>query len=231
MRRADQPILFESGPRSRSAVITEIRPLPSDPNMRRIRVGRNTVATLRAADIEALGIAVDANWTPKLAREVQHVLACHAARKDAFRILGRRAHSRAEIIQRLRHRGHGPEIAESIADELAADRWIDDEKYARDIVEQAIRTKPAGRRLLEQKMRTRKIDPEVAARVLGEAAGHLSDVESAAELAKRGLRGMRGPPPATIKRRLAGLMLRRGFDEEVVDDVLALLQLPDVDGL
>jgi len=36
--------------------ITAIRPLPSDPSMRSVRIGRRVIARLRADDIESIGL-------------------------------------------------------------------------------------------------------------------------------------------------------------------------------
>ena len=74
--------------------ITGIAPLRSDPNMRRVIVGRKAVATLRRADIESLGLRTGLDWTQNLAQAVESAIKAHKVRVAALRILGRRACSR-----------------------------------------------------------------------------------------------------------------------------------------
>jgi len=216
---------------SSAIVISEIAPLVSDPNMRRVRVGpgKKTVATLRAADVEALELAIGQPWTAKLAQAVQVELAANKARKAAMNMLGRRAFSKAEVIERLEKKGHAVSIAQRIADELAADRWIDDAAYGRALIDELNRKKPAGRQLLASKLQRRKIDPELADRLAREAIAGSDPLNEALELARQRLPTMRALPAATTRRRLAGLLARRGFDEEVVAAALARLRLDDDD--
>ena len=102
------------------SVVTELRPLASDPNMRQVRVGRRCVATLRAADVESLGIVPGTAWTEQLCQRVQEAAALNRARRQAMTLLGRRQLSRGELIDRLTRKNHPPAMAQRIADELAA---------------------------------------------------------------------------------------------------------------
>ena len=157
-----------------------------------------------------------------------------------MRLLGRRAYSRGEVIQRLIDRGHDKSIATHIADELETDRWIDDAAYARAIVHEATRTKPAGRRLLLDKLKSRRIDAELAQRVAEESASPASptlrvgsagsarattEFDAALALARKRLDTMRGLSAATIQRRLAALLARRGFEEDAIQAVIERLPI------
>lgn len=221
------------------AVISEITPLTSYPNMRRVRIGpphsphspsgKKTVATLRAADIDAIGLAIGNPWTPKLAQAVRVELAAGKARKAAMNLLGRRAYSKGELIDRLQRKGHDTLIAQRIADEMAADQWIDDAAYGRAIIHEISRSKPAGHQLLVSKLQARKLDPELAERIAREAVAGGDPLNEALKLARQRFQAMQALPAATARRRLAGLLARRGFDEEVVAAALARLGVGDDD--
>jgi len=206
-------------------VITEIQPLDSDPNMRRIKVGRQTMATLRAADVEALALKIGQPWTEPLAKSVLAEVAANKARSDAMHLLGRRAYSRGEIVQKLQKKGYDQATAMRIGDELATDRWIDDDAYGQAIVEEAARRKPAAEELLLAKLQRRKIEPEAAKRIARAAVAGVDPVAQGLELARDRIADWESMPPEKTARRIAGMLARRGFDEQVVTDVIAKLGL------
>ncbi len=219
----DQKPLFEDD--SATAAISAIVPLQSDPNMRRILVGRRTMATLRASDIESLQLKVGQAWTEACAKAVLDEVAANKARQDAMKLLGRRAHSHGEIVQKLSKKGYQRVTASRIADELAADGWINDEAFGRAIIDQATRRKPAAERLLLDKLQQRKLEPGIAQRIAREAMAGIDPVEKALDMARDRLSDWEPMPPAKAARRIADMLARRGFDEQVVTDVLARLRL------
>jgi regulatory protein len=207
------------------STISAIRPLASDPNLRRVRVDGATVATLRAADIEAFGLTVGQRWTATLARQVEETIALNKTRKQAMSLLSRRGYSRAELIERLVRRQHEARLAETIADELQHDGWLNERAYAEDVVRGTARRGPAGRRLLQEKLRQRGVAEEVAGEIMARAAAGQDDRQAALELARRRLGTMAGIDPTKARRRLAGLLARRGFDDEIIAGTLRSLSL------
>ncbi len=215
-------------PKLLAQVVSEIRPIGSDPNMRRIKVDGNTVATLRVTDIEALKIKVGQHWTVTLARAVDQVVATNRTRKAALGLLGRRPYSQAELADRLRGKNHAPSSVKSVLKELVANGWIDDAAYGRKVADEVIR-KPASRRYLKSRLEARQIAPQLAEQIAKEAVTGIDPVEAALSLARRRLGSMAGLPVATVQRRVAGTLARRGFDEDVIDGVLIRLGIGERD--
>jgi regulatory protein len=215
------------------AMITEITPLPRDPNVRRVRVGRGAssriVAKLRASEVERLELATGQKWTEQLAARVAQAVALEKARKDAFAALGRKGLSQYELIERLMRKGHEESIAQTVADECIADGWLDDAALERDVVQHSLDRKPAAERLLLEKLAQRGIPQDVAERIVREALGERNPVEEAAALAETKYRSMQSLPSPTAARRLAGFLHRRGFDDETVETVLNRMGLNDED--
>jgi regulatory protein len=202
------------------ATISDLKPLPSDPNMRRIRVNGRPVATLRAADIEALKLEPGSRWSASLAAKVANALEIDKARKAAMKLLGHRAFSSGELIDKLVTKGHRSTVASRIADELARDHWIDDMEYARSLARETIRTKPATQRLLEHKLQLRKVDPKVAKAVATEVVQGLDPFSQAMQLAETSLKRMKSSRGQAVQRRVAALLARRGFEEDIIAEVL-----------
>jgi regulatory protein len=200
-------------------VIAAIDPVITDPNLRRIKVGRKTMATLRLVDVERLKLKVGQILNDKLEGLLMEAAALQEARVEARRMLARRMLSAGETRDRLARKQHEAPIIEVIIRELVADGWIDEAAYRRAVIDAATRTRPAGSKLLKQKLRSRKIDSGEI--VEGISKGDTSaDVEAAFGFATRQWTKLAELPRPKAVRRLAGLLTRRGFEEETVADVL-----------
>jgi len=207
--------------------VTAIQPLRSDPNIRSVRVGRRTIAKLRASEIEALGVEVGQELTAGLWRDLERAAEQDKGRKAALRLLGRRAYSSGQIVQRLGRRGFDRDLSRRIAEELVEAGWIDDLAYARAEARQILSRAPAGKRLLVSKLRQRFISAEMAEQVAEEVLRGVDATEQATALARKRLRVMGPVPPATAARRIAAALHRRGFDGETVRNVIEGLPLVD----
>jgi SOS response regulatory protein OraA/RecX len=196
-------------------VIELIRPLPSDPNVRSVRVAGRVVARLRAADAEHLGLAPGDAWTPALAAEVDRLKSLDATRRAALGLLARRGYARRELLERLERRGlaHGAEIV----DELAQQGWLDDAAYAADLARGLTRRR-MSRELLVARIAARGVDPATAEAAADAAIGDTDPVDTAFELARARV-GERATGPRAV-RRVAGLLARHGFDEDTISAVL-----------
>ncbi|MDY7109729.1 MAG: regulatory protein RecX [Planctomycetota bacterium] len=207
--------------------ITTIRPLPSDPSMRSVRVGRRVIARLRASDVESIGLRAGEILTDELAGAIEAVLAVNNARKDALRLLGRRGYSSGQLVDRLKRKGHDESASRAVVDELLADNWLDDEEFARAVAREIRARGPASTRLIIQKLRQRRIEGDLARRVAEEALADVDPVEEAIALAETRLRTMGRVPPATAARRLSGALARRGFDMDTIRTALERVKIAD----
>jgi len=138
---------------------------------------------------------------------------------------GRRAYTTAELTDRLISRGYDASVAEKVVAQLAADRWIDDDQFARDLVDEVLAKKPAGRPLLEQKLARRRVPEDIAARTIDAALSEHDDHAAALEFARQALQTGSSRSPASAARRIHGKLARRGVEPSVIHDVLAELGL------
>lgn len=215
----------DSQPAAIGRAVSAIEPLAADPNVRRVKVGSRTVAMLRASDVEVLKLRTGTRWTRELADRSERLQSMVKARAAALKILGRRARSRAELVDRLIRKGHERSVAIDVADQLQADGWIDDRAYASAVIDQIQRTRPAGRRLIRDALARRQVDGFIAEEAAIASAG--DPLQSAVALARSKLATMRALPKAKAVRRTAGMLARRGFEDDVIQAVLAKLGLLD----
>ncbi len=205
--------------------ITAIKPLPSDPNIRRIYVDGKSIARLPIADIAALELTEDQDWTEALAAAVTERIITQKARKTALSMLGRRGYSRGELTQRLVRKEYKKSTAEAIVAELAEDGWIDEEAYAQSIARETLARKPAGRRFIIQKLLSRQIDHALAERVVQDLLNDYDLTEEAMKLAESKLKTVSHLDPDVAYRRIAGTLHRRGFESSVIYTVMNELKI------
>ncbi len=207
-------------------LVSNLAPLPSDPNVISIRVGRRAVARLRAAQVEQLAIEVGSPWTEDLARQVARIKQVEKTRRYTFRLLSKRGYSRNELAARLKRFTDDSDVAVEILDELEENHWVDDEAYARHIAEDTLRRKPLALELLIETLLRRQIDEDLARSVACDTLRGIDPVESAERLARDHQKKQSAQPPEVMARRIQGVLYRRGFDEQTIETVLYRLNIP-----
>ncbi|MFG0330213.1 MAG: regulatory protein RecX [Phycisphaerales bacterium] len=212
-----------------TATIDEIerwKPTKRDPGRVSLVVNRRVVATLPREQASDLGATPGAAWTDELQAAVEQAVADDKARRSALRTLERRAQSRGEMVERLRRKGHEPAVSERVVDRLVAAGLINDEDYGRALIREITNAKPAGPRLLRQKLTMRRLDRRLIDRLIREwvdaraAEQPDGEIDPALErLIERKLASMTKLDEATRARRLYGFLARRGFEPDTVRDL------------
>jgi regulatory protein len=131
----------------------------------------------------------------------------------AIRLVGFRAHSEAELRQKLLRRGCEPADVEATLERLRGQGYLDDDAYARSLV--ARRSAGRGTVLIAAELAARGIHRDLAAVALGEL-DRGQQVEAARRLVERS--------PGLEPRRLAARMQRKGFAAEIIREVFAGLE-------
>lgn len=146
----------------------------------------------------------------------------------ALRLLEYRARSRQELAQRLRRKGAEPPVIERALARLTAQGLVDDEAFARQWTESRLRT-GHGRRRIALELRVKGIAGATIRDALGELADPAHEAAAAERLARRRLRLLQRLEPAVQRRRLYGLLQRRGYAAEAIERVLARVVSDDDD--
>jgi len=142
------------------------------------------------------------------------------AREICLAALERRMRSRFELNQILRRKGVPVEVGDPVLDRLTAAGLVDDEAFARALVESRQRSRPRGRRGLFAELRKKGIAPAVIELVLSEREEEEDRVEAARRAVAAKLRTLAGNPPALVRQRAEQFLLRRGFDYETIREAL-----------
>ncbi len=202
------------------AVVRSIRPSKRD-------AGRCTIS-VGAPGRRAVGIAIDAlagerlriapgdEWTDDLARRVREAVELDRARRDAMGSLSRAPMSRGRLLRKLRDRGYAGDVADAVADDLERIGLLDDRELAAAAARSLVSRRPAGARFIEMKLREKGFDAALARDVAADVLGERDPAEDALALAQKKAAAM----PASLerdarRRRIYGMLARRGFSPEV----------------
>lgn len=131
-----------------------------------------------------------------------------------LRLLTARPRSRAELAEALRRSGIPEEVGEPVLDRLGEVGLVNDAVFAESVVHSGHRHRGLGSWALSTELRRRRVPDEIAGEAV--AAVQPEDEEQRArELVRRKLRSSTARDPNTLVRRLAGMLSRRGYSEEL----------------
>jgi regulatory protein len=139
----------------------------------------------------------------------------------AMKYLGSRLHSRAELRKKLVRREYGGQVIDSVLDDLARMGYLDDARFAKTRALSAAEHKHHGRRRAYMELIKAGVTKDVADAALDEVYDDKSDSLAAARLlAEKKAPSLKKLDPLTARRRLAGMLQRRGFDYETIKPVI-----------
>jgi len=142
----------------------------------------------------------------------------------AVRYLEQRMHSRSELKTKLSKLEYGPPTIEAVLDRLTEMKYLDDKRFAESRAESAAVFKHHGPNRARMELAKRGVERETARRAVEEVYEAHDTAASAKLLAERKWKSLQRLEPHVAKRRLVGMLLRRGYDwgtiKPVIEEVL-----------
>ncbi|MDQ7798615.1 MAG: regulatory protein RecX [Candidatus Edwardsbacteria bacterium] len=142
------------------------------------------------------------------------------ARNYALRLLELRGRSVKDVRDKLKVKGASPGDIDLVIDDLLSLGLLDDEKFARDWIENRQHFRPTGVVRLRQELFAKGIDREIVDQAVREYKINSDEFPAALDLARRKMKLYRKLDSDTAKRRLAGFLARRGYEASIVSKVL-----------
>jgi regulatory protein len=201
-------------PTPRTGQITSLKTTRRDPKRVSLHLDGAYAFTL-AADLVAKE-SLEVGDSLEEARVESLLAADQVARatEAALSFLAYRPRSEREVRDRLRRGDFALEAIEQVIVRLYDWRYLDDADFARRWVEGRAAGRPRGARLLQQELRQKGIDTEVAREAIAEA--ELDEAAAAEDLARRRLAAYAGEDPQVVRRRVGAYLARRGYGFDVV---------------
>lgn len=135
-----------------------------------------------------------------------------------------------ELRTRLMRKGFEPETIDAALAKLTDVGYLNDERFAELWIENRLAHRPRGKRMLEQELRQKGIDRQIVDETV--SGMEIDDRTAALEVARKRLKSVQSLPPDEQKKKLTGILARRGFDFGVIRTTLECVlgePLDDID--
>jgi regulatory protein len=142
----------------------------------------------------------------------------------AMEYLGQRLHSRSELQRKLKRREYGDAVVEAVLENLERLGYLNDERFAHAKALSAAQHKHHGRRRAYVELVKSGVEHDVAHKALDDVYEAHDSLAAARLLARKQAPRLRKLDPPVARRRLVGMLLRRGYSyndiRPVIDEVL-----------
>jgi regulatory protein len=137
--------------------------------------------------------------------------------------------SRKELETALAKRHIEPDVAKSVLDRFEEIGMVDDAAFAELLIRSRCNTKRVSRSVLRQQLRQKGVDQEIIEDALMVVTDE-DELRMATELVEKKLRAMSNLEPEVRKRRLFGLLARKGYGTHIALRVINDLEAANFNG-
>lgn len=202
------------------------------PNRWKLVTPEHKRATLDDAAVLDAQLANGDPWSPAVRERVRRAIGQAGARLAAARLLRVRSRSSAELRERLSAR-YPKDAVDKAVDGLVLAGAIDDARLADQLAEQYGELRPHAREAIREKLERARLGSELLEDALDAHAPQAGEDDRALDAARAQLRRLRALAlsPEATRRRLFGVLARRGFDAETAAEAVERALGPAEEGL
>lgn len=206
---------------AKNKTITRIQMQKKDPRRRSVFIDGKFAFGVDEEVVSRLGLEKGESLTEPRIREILSRKAENEAKSAALRFLSFRRRTEKEIRDKLRKKGFDDKSIRTTIDKLKEYDLVNDSEFAAAWVKERLAYKPRGKRLLAQELWKRGIKKGIIDQVTEELCR--DEEKSAAELLEKVKGRYKNLDPKVARRRMYGLLMRRGFSYETAKNALAPL--------
>lgn len=141
------------------------------------------------------------------------------ALKLALRLIGLRSRSKTEIKERLERKGFDEKTVRATVAKLERSNLLNDERFTKDFINSCLNLRRYGRVRILFELKKLGIENNLAENELVKLS-HEEEFNVASSVFERYRKRFRHLDTPAIKRRLAGLLQRRGFPAAIISRLL-----------
>ena len=201
-------------------VITKISEQKRRPNRRNIHLDGRFAFGCNLNVVAKFKLREGMTLTDQQVRDIQQGEVKQDAMDHALKLLERRLHSAAELKRKLTIREYGPDIVEEVISDLTRLGYIDDARFAKTKALSAAEHKQHGKRRALVELIKSGVKGEVARKALDEVYESRDTLAVARKLAEKQAPRLKRLDPQVARRRLVGMLQRRGFDYDDIHGVI-----------
>ncbi|CAM3407671.1 RecX family transcriptional regulator [Brevibacillus invocatus] len=142
----------------------------------------------------------------------------HKAYLAALRYLGIRPRTGNQLQSYLLEKGFSSEIAEEVCRRCKEQKYLDDQAFARQWVDERLRLKPRSSYMLRMELQQRGVEKAIVEEAVS-AVSREDELSAARALIEKKVRRLQGPPNPDEERRLLSMLMRKGFSHTIVQQI------------
>jgi regulatory protein len=142
----------------------------------------------------------------------------HKAYLTALRYLGFRPRTSKQLHTYLVEKGFTTQIAEEVCQRCKEQKYLDDQAFARQWVDERLRLKPRSSYMLRMELQQRGVDRGTVDEAVS-AVSREDELEAARALVEKKVRRLQGPPNPDEERRLLSMLMRKGFSQGIIQQI------------
>jgi len=205
-------------------VITSIVEPRGKPQRRRIYLDGRFAFSVKLNVVAKFRIREGLTLSPEQIEAIEQGEIRQECLDRAMKYLTGRLHSRNELHKKLHRQEYSPALIDEVLDELKRLGYIDDARFAKTKALSAAQHKHHGPRRAMMELMRSGVKRDVAENAVGEVYESSDNIAAARQLAQKQAARLKKLDPQVARRRLAGMLQRRGFDYDairpVIEDVL-----------
>lgn len=175
---------------------------------------------VRGEVIVRLGISAGRKLGEAELRQLREEAELAEAKEAGFRLLAARARTVADLRRRLESRKFSAHAIDETIRMLEQLGLLDDEAYAKQFVHDCLTMRPMGARRITLELCRRGVDEELVRDVVDSLVDQATEKRVALGVARQRLERLKKLDEDAARRKVRAFLARRGFDEDVIDDVL-----------
>ncbi len=166
------------------------------------------------------GLRTNDEISKETLREIEKFDEYQFAKKSALDFLSYRIRSTAEIKDKLRSKKISAGTIDKTVLHLSKMRLIDDEEFARQLVQGKLGAKPAGKNVIRQKLFQKGIPKNISDKVIAESYTEEKERELMANVFNKYSKKLKGIEKNQARRKLFDYLMRKGFGIDSINEFL-----------
>ena len=142
------------------------------------------------------------------------------AKNAAYHYLSYRIRTVSEIKKKLKEKKISEKGIIKVLDLLDKQKLTDDAAFARAMIEERLRLKPVGRKVLRQKLFEKGVPKQIAEEALEKTFSGAGEKDFALQNFKKYFPKIKGKDFSEQKRKTFDFLARKGFDFDVINEII-----------
>lgn len=143
------------------------------------------------------------------------------SKKISYDFLSYRIRSEKEIRDKLKLKEISSGTIEKTVEHLKELKLLNDEEFARQLVNERLSSKPAGKAVLKQKLYQKGISAGIIQKVLEESINDTNEKDFVKEIFNKYFNKVKGLDVMTQRKKMFDYLARKGFDFDVIKEVIS----------